>query len=494
MTVNFPDFIDTYYKTLSQDLNVEKRSIAVGEVFFKTISFIGKLHLLEYAQFEEKDEQFHYWLFSQFNHRSIEDWTKIFAHVAEYDKTVLSLQEFAEIFDTVSFQERFTRLKWFYEVIELNKNLASISDVYEAQEHLQFLPSLLGFIAKKKYEVKDGKTFVKHNNRILSMSPFFAAKLIGSEGLRLYETNCSMKDFHKERLTQSYRKYQAEKKGIIDFTHRNNDDVIIMPWIENFLEQTLDDIFSLPPSIKIKTIMIEGAPATGKTTLCSHIEYPQADYVCKYYISPQTIYQDSATFKFWFYRNLKNVFDVQQNIVEIQDLDIMLAPGWQQLRKKIASDNKKVICCIDGINFMPQKEFKRFLNFVNDDLFCNIVFVFFGRSHSKNKIDTTYKICLQPKDNAFFEEAFDEEYVESLHSTYLQDETTQKIFQYILQTQKKFSVKDLSEELEIHTYKVIKCIKNIKPLINDSQIKKTLEQIVKYTCEHDELKAKLMME
>lgn len=494
MTTKFPNFIDTYYQKLSQELDVEERSITVGEVFFKTISFIGKIHLLEYVQYGEKDPQFHYWLFSQFNHRSIEDWTKVFSHMAKYDNTALPLKEFAEIFYTVPFQERFVRLKWFYEVIELNKNLPSISDVYEAQEQLQFLPSLLGFMAKKKYEVKDGKTLVKHDKKILELSPLFAVKLIGSEGFRLYEKDCSMKDFFKEWLPQSYQKYQAEKKGIIDFDNSSDDNIIVMPWIENFLEQTLDDIFSLPPSLKIKTILVEGAPATGKTTLCSHITYPQADYICKYYVSPQSIYQDSATFKFWFYRNLKNIFDVQQNIVEIQDLDIMLAPGWQQLRKKITTDNKKVICCVDGINFMPQKEFARFLTFVNDDLFCNIVFIFFSRSHSKNKIDTTYKICLQPKDNAFFEETFDDEYVKSLHSTYLQDETTRKIFRYLLQTQKNFSVKDLSEELEIHTYKVIKCIENIKPLISDSQIKKTLEQIVKYTCEHDEPKAKLMME
>ncbi|WP_372366289.1 hypothetical protein [Candidatus Uabimicrobium sp. HlEnr_7] len=481
MTLKLPDFIDIHYQRLSQEIDIEERSSIVSNIFFKTISFAAKLHLLEYAQSKRVDDKFNYWLFSRCDIKNIDHLLSIIDYTSKQKKqikTVLPIKSFSHIFNDIAFQERFSRLKWFHDVASLNKNLESISDIDESEEHLQHLFLLLNFIQNSKYVVRDNVTFIRFKQKALSLSPFFAAKLVGSDGLHLYEKPATIKDFSKEWLSESYTKYQSEKKGIISFPQPQNEQMIVMPWVETFLEDSLEEIFYLPPGIKLKTILVEGAPNTGKTALCGFIDtfLPKIDSINKYYVSPQSIYQDSATFKFWFYRSLKNIFDVQKNIVNIQDLDITIAAGWQELRKKLTASDKKIICCIDGINFMPEKEFRRFLTFITDDLFCNIVFIFFSRTHTKNKIDATYKICLNPQDNIAFEEAFNQTYVNNLLTDYLYEKETQKIFNYLVKEKQsnEFTIKDLSEELEICTPKVLKYIESIKPLLVYNKEKQTL--------------------
>lgn len=479
----FPLFIRDIYSTLrNSEIGDGERARLIHLIFSRTISFLGKLALLEYLQGECKSPFITYQILHSGYPSGPREWIRWFEEItSEYARQgiipvlhpLLAVREKYSGFKYRESEDRVARLLWYDDLFLQGDYLVTSSDIQENEEQLAGFLEDLSFLETAEYKVEHDETVLVFGGKTLQLSPFYAARAendkmsldIGEDGPE------ALKKVYQIWIADDFEKYCKEAEGKFHFdavteVHRN---YIMAPWVEIAVEESLKTLFTTIREIESENILlIEGYPATGKTALAANLPkyFPWVDRFFCYFLIPDTPLQECATLEKWLTGQLNAFFNLPDNGYSEANLKERLLHWLLNCRQAFARTSPNLVVVIDGVENMPVPEYLQLRRFMSLDPLDHIVFILLKRLQDLPEIGATHRIVLRCEDNVRFEESFTPVYAQSLAKRYLRHSPLAgEIFSYMAQRVEQFySTVDIAESIAGFTPEILKVLLKMKPL------------------------------
>ncbi len=335
-------------------------------------------------------------------------------------------------------EDRLTNLLIFNELSHFLPAAISSNDISDTIELVESLFADLSFLEEAS-KISEGNKLV-YKNKVLILSPWFQCY----NGQWTETEDQSFAAGCKEWFPNIWKQYQnKEIENFNSYCEPYQKEYTIAPWLETRLYQLIQDGFwEIQYRKQTSHILIEGYPATGKTALAANlgkIIVPHlADMVESYFLYDESLCPSSTKILTWLANISKNIFP-----------------------------EKKAAIIIDGIEYLSSEELYNLLQKIKQESsYQRLLFILFQRKQEKHSIATYKKIDLSPEDNVFFEQSFTKNYIASLLRQYVGNSTLSKqIFITLSQNQKPWSVRQLAQEFNLFTPKVLQKLLEMKPLL-----------------------------
>ena len=191
---SLPIFIKKlYYRLYQEDLSKEERAKSLHTAFLQSISFLGKLWLLEYLQSKTRSESLNYYIFSSPYPNTPQQWVrlirKLYDHLKDSSLVLFPLLKFCKKYQSLRCEKKdskdaISKLCWFYDLVRCGNYVISISDIQENAEALDHMLENFEFLDMVCYQVENERTGVFLNDKVLWLEPFYRA-CIGEDGQTL---------------------------------------------------------------------------------------------------------------------------------------------------------------------------------------------------------------------------------------------------------------------------------------------------------------------
>lgn len=475
-TPSLPLFIQEPYRILYKDIEKTEEVQLIQRLFLRTMSFLGNLVVLEYLQAKNKSPALNYQILC-FRPQAPHQWLfflrQIITHfdVQQMDAVLFPIfamkEKYPSLRSNSENDDRITKLIWFYNLFTYSKQIVCKEDIQDSKEQLTNFLESLDFLDKLNYKRNRNRTGIIFLGKTLWVTPFYKLYSdengktldIDIEGVKAWEQACEL------WIPDDFFSYRQQVQGHIDqqnILQEHRHSFILAPWLQTKLEDCIDKIFFAACEIATSNVLlIEGYPGTGKTALAANLASLFKDGYCvlTYFIIPDTCTQNYLTYAAWLRKQL-------QTILHYSDEDNSWEAISSQLQLFLMENSKKIIIAIDGIEYMPLREYQNLQNLFAKFLPTNTIFVLLKRLFEFPEIETTHRICLSHKDNMYFQEFFTADYLQSLKQRYITfSSSAKKIFSFLSQNNTRFfSAVEIAQYLGVFTPEILQAIKQIKPL------------------------------
>jgi hypothetical protein len=468
-----PFFIREPYSALQNATDVEQAKL-IQLIFFRSVSFLGKLALLEYLQKEKKSKNINYKLLGFPFPTWAREWTDllqiIVSHFQEKKKKfVLPLFEITKkypYFQQIG-EDKVSRLLSFSELLENANYLISSADIQECKESLaSFLEEFL-FLEQCTYEKKEDLVLTL-NQESLILWPFFDLRPVEDYSIldNKEDAATALEKAYERWLKPELHSFQKQKKAEINFESilsLHQEKYVFAPWLHTALEEKIENIFTGIQEFHNNALMIGSYPGVGKTALAAnwHRWIKNVDCVCSYFIASHTPLQETSTIEKWIMAKLCSFL----HLPEIKETDEQsLLFWWIHCREAFEKNYPRIVIGIDGVEILAEQEWIKLMNLIRQDPLNKILFVFFKRLQEPPATNFPC-LCLDWQDNFYFEKMFTEDYAQSLKKRYLKTPLSEKIFSHLSQSESFLTAPEIAQAFSMYTPKVLESLIQMKPLL-----------------------------
>jgi hypothetical protein len=457
-------------------LAVEEQARVVQAVVKHTVSFLGKLALLEYLQGNWKSPALNYQLFESSYPEHPRAWLRWIAAILDH---FVHTGESLVLYPLLNLPNKYSVLQperhdtaddclsallHFYDLMDHGSYLLSAEQIQEQQENIWSFLEELQFLDTSQYRLEERQTALIFSNNTLWLMPFFSAQL-ASEGtvLELDEDgDAALLKAYQLWLSGDFERYRQAKRaenGVRPLADTQRP-YIMPPWLQAEWEECLQKTIMATKELEAgNVLLVEGYPASGKTALAQNLNQlvGNAGVPLSYFVIPHTPWQLCETFITWLTNTLSQLLEVAIGDHSEIEQDRLC-------QEKLTQQTKPFVVAIDGIEYMPAVECARLSAWVNKPPWSQLMFVLLKRLYEPCGVHGVCRMQLRGEDNVYFTQTFTPDYVQNLKRRYVNTPLAQKICNVLTQNNDSLSVRDIAVQVDAFTPDVMHTMRQMKPL------------------------------
>lgn len=457
------------------NLAEEEQAKIVQTVVKYTVSFLGKLVLLEYLQGNWKSTELNHRLFESGYPDHPRQWLSWSAAILDYfvhtgQRPVLypllnlpGKYALLQVPSSTNQDDPLSSLVHFYDLVMHGSYLLSSPQIQESVENVWNILEELQFLDTSQYHLEERQTAMIFSDRTLWLMPFFCAQL-ASEGTVLeidedgYEV---LPKAYQMWLTSDFDRHCQEQKAETGAGWPAADPhrpYVVSPWLQAAWDEGMHKAtFAMREMEAGNVLLVEGYPASGKTALAQNLDklVGNAGKTLSYFVIPYTPWQKCATFRSWLTRAVSELTGLSGD--PLADNGI----AWQQQLMALPAP---IVVAVDGVEYMPPGEYENFVDCIGKPPWSRLVFVLLKRLFEPCPVHAISRIELPWQDNVYFSETFTPDYLQNIGRRYVQSTLAQKIFAVMAPSRDFLSLGDIATRADAFTPDVMQALLKMRPL------------------------------